>query len=61
MYIKGLPEDISHDELKDFFIRAGILKIDSDSNQEKIKIYMDDQEKCKVFLSIFLSIFLLII
>ena len=50
MYIKGLPEDISHDELKDFFIRAGILKIDSDSNQEKIKIYMDDQEKCKVFL-----------
>jgi hypothetical protein len=46
--VKGLPEDISFDEMKDFFQKAGILKIDSDTNQEKIKIYTDEQDICKV-------------
>ena len=48
IYVKGLPEDIEHDEIKEFFLKAGIMKIDPDTNMEKIKIYCDDQDRCKV-------------
>ena len=48
IYVKGLPEDVDHDEMKEFFIKAGIMKIDPDTNMEKIKIYCDEQDRCKV-------------
>ena len=52
IYVKGLPQDISVDEMKDFFLKAGILKIDPETNQEKIKIYTDDHDRSKVRLGI---------
>jgi HIV Tat-specific factor 1 len=42
IYVKGLPEDISFEEMKEFFLKAGILKIDPETNLEKVKIYTDE-------------------
>lgn len=41
IYISGLPQDITEEELKDFAVKAGVLRIDLNTGKEKIKIYKD--------------------
>lgn len=40
---KGLPEDITIEEAKTFFEKAGIIRLDPHSGEPKIKIYYDDK------------------
>lgn len=47
VYVSGLPEDFTEEELRELFKKAGVLKVDSETGQAKVKIYRDDQEKCK--------------
>eukprot|EP00920_Eleutheroschizon_duboscqi_P012104 GHVT01029018.1.p1 GENE.GHVT01029018.1~~GHVT01029018.1.p1 ORF type:complete len:471 (-),score=156.82 GHVT01029018.1:61-1473(-) len=39
VYVSGLPEDVSFDELCTFFKRAGVLKLDPDTSLPKVRIY----------------------
>lgn len=43
----GLPEDVTNEEMKEFFGKAGIFRIDPLTGKEKIKIYQDDEKHCK--------------
>jgi HIV Tat-specific factor 1 len=43
IYVQGLPNDITHDELKEYFVRCGVLRIDPGNGQEMIKIYRDEE------------------
>jgi len=47
IYARGLPEDITHDDMKEFFSRAGILRLDPVSGEERIKIYRDEKGRPK--------------
>lgn len=47
IYVSGLPEDITEDEMKDFFIKAGVIRIDPATLKPKIKIYKGENGKCK--------------
>ncbi|KAH8583511.1 RNA recognition family [Cryptosporidium sp. chipmunk genotype I] len=42
IYVKGLPKDISLEEMKDFFCRGGVIKIDPATLAPKIKLYKDE-------------------
>lgn len=39
VYVKGLPPDVTEEELADVFRRAGVIKIDPDTSRPKIRIY----------------------
>ncbi|CDW88320.1 rna binding domain protein [Stylonychia lemnae] len=41
IYIQGLPLDITHEDLKEFFGRCGVIRLDPNTGQEMIKIYKD--------------------
>ena len=47
IYVKGLPDDVAVDELKEFFSKAGVIKSDLDSGEPKVKIYTDDTGRVK--------------
>ena len=34
IYIQGLPNDITHDELKEFFARCGVIRLDPNTGKE---------------------------
>ena len=40
--MQGLPTDITEPELKEYFVRCGILRLDPVTGKEQIKIYKDD-------------------
>ena len=42
IYIQGLPNDITEPELKEYFIRCGVLRLDPFTGKEQIKLYLDD-------------------
>jgi HIV Tat-specific factor 1 len=42
-----LPNDIEAEELKELFLKAGALRLDPHTGEERIKIYMDEQGKPK--------------
>ena len=42
VYASGLPEDISADELKEFFNKCGAIMINPYTGQAKIKVYEDE-------------------
>ena len=42
VYIQGLPKDITRQEVVDFFGRAGILRLDPETGQEKVKLYTEE-------------------
>ena len=42
VYVTGLPNDISVDELKTFFNKGGAIMIDPRTGQAKIKVYTDE-------------------
>ncbi|OII75260.1 RNA recognition motif-containing protein [Cryptosporidium ubiquitum] len=42
IYVTGLPKDISPEEMKDFFGRGGVIKIDPTTLTPKIKLYKDE-------------------
>jgi HIV Tat-specific factor 1 len=42
VYISGLPQDITEEELKEFVIKAGVLRIDLNTGKEKLKLYRDE-------------------
>ena len=44
---QGLPDDATFEELKEFFGKAGVIRLDLKTGAEKIKIYKDDQERPK--------------
>lgn len=47
IYVQGLPEDITVDDMFNFFHKAGIIKEDVQTGEKKIKIYKDEEGKCK--------------
>ena len=49
IYIEGLPTDqeVSLDILKEFFLKAGCLRLDPTTGEEKIKIYKNDDGTLK--------------
>ena len=42
VYASGLPQDITQEELKEFFTKCGVIMLDPNTGQLKIKIYTDD-------------------
>lgn len=48
VYISGLPPDVTAEELEPLFQRAGVLKLDPDTGEPKIRIYeAADGKGCK--------------
>ncbi len=47
IYIKGLPDDVEVEELKEFFSKAGVIKSDLDSGESKVKVYKDSLGRVK--------------
>ena len=47
VYATGLPLDIDLDECKDFFAKCGVIQLDRNTGQLKIKLYSDDNGKPK--------------
>jgi len=41
IYVNGLPKDVSLDEIKKFFTRAGVIRFDIETGDERIKLYKD--------------------
>jgi RNA recognition motif-containing protein len=37
-----LPKDITEEEMKDFFQKAGLIRIDPETGEYRIKIYLDE-------------------
>lgn len=48
VYVSGLPPDVTLEELEPIFKRAGVIKVDLDSGEAKIRIYTEaDGMRCK--------------
>jgi len=47
VYVSGLPPDVTVKELEPLFKRGGVLKVDVDTGGSKIRIYCDEDGKCK--------------
>ncbi|CAA9986401.1 RNA-binding protein, putative [Plasmodium knowlesi strain H] len=47
IYITGLPSDITREEIHNVFKKAGIIKIDAETTEPKIKIYYDEKNQVK--------------
>ena len=47
VYATGLPLDIDQDECKDFFAKCGVIQLDRNTGQIKIKLYTDENGKPK--------------
>mmetsp|Transcript_13656 Transcript_13656/g.9821 ORF Transcript_13656/g.9821 Transcript_13656/m.9821 type:complete len:101 (+) Transcript_13656:674-976(+) len=47
IYVQGLPRDASHDELKEYFLRCGVIRLDLNTGKEQIKFYYDDNGEQK--------------
>lgn len=47
IYFKGVPKDISEEEVVAFFSRAGVIKKDPETRQEAIKLYKDEKGEKK--------------
>ena len=47
IYVSGLPLDVALEELKDFFAKCGVIRLDQNTGTWKIKIYTDDEGKPK--------------
>ncbi|CAD8172982.1 unnamed protein product [Paramecium octaurelia] len=47
VYVEGLPQDITVEEMKVFFSKAGIIRINPENLQPTIKIYRDQNGNCK--------------
>ncbi|CRG93254.1 RNA-binding protein, putative [Plasmodium gallinaceum] len=47
IYITGLPKDVTKEEIHNVFKKAGIIKIDAESTEPKIKIYYDENNNIK--------------
>ena len=47
IYVKGLPEDVSLEEIETFFSKAGVFRLEKKTNLPKIKIYKDEHNVCK--------------
>ncbi|KAK6588392.1 RNA recognition motif (RRM)-containing [Cryptosporidium xiaoi] len=45
VYVTNLPKDITSDEMKTFFSRGGIIKLDPETLEPKIKLYRDENTK----------------
>lgn len=41
VYASGLPSDVDFEELKLFFNKCGMIMIDPNTGQSKIKVYTD--------------------
>ncbi len=41
VYVQGLPKDITEYELRDYFVRCGVLRLDPATGAEQLKIYRD--------------------
>lgn len=47
IYVNGLPKDITEFELMEYFSRCGFIRKDPKTNQNKVKIYRDDNGQNK--------------
>jgi HIV Tat-specific factor 1 len=47
VYVSGLPHDSTADELESIFKRAGVLKVDPNTGSPKIRVYRDENGRCK--------------
>ena len=41
--MQGLPDDVTEAELKTYFSRCGVLRIDQYTGQDQIKLYRDKE------------------
>lgn len=41
VYVQGLPDSITVSQIKDFFTKCGVLRIDPSTGEERVKIYLD--------------------
>ena len=41
VYVQGLPKDMTRQEIIDFFTKAGVLRLDPETGEERIKLYTD--------------------
>jgi len=42
IYIQGLPNDITKEELKEYFTRCGVMRLDAVTGEPQIKVYCDE-------------------
>ena len=42
IYIKGLPNDITEAELKEYFVRCGVIRLDPYTGTDHIRVYKDE-------------------
>mmetsp|Transcript_2465 Transcript_2465/g.5333 ORF Transcript_2465/g.5333 Transcript_2465/m.5333 type:complete len:610 (-) Transcript_2465:64-1893(-) len=47
VYISGLPPDVTVSELTVLAKRAGVLKVDPDTGDSRVRVYTDDDGRCK--------------
>ena len=47
IYAQGLPDDVTDKEIATFFKKCGLIKIDTQTGELKIKIYKDETGKPK--------------
>lgn len=47
IYVTGLPKDVTHEKLVDYFRKCGAIKLDSNTGEESVKIYMDEDGQPK--------------
>lgn len=43
IYITGLPDDVTKEELRDHFVRCGVIRLDPNTGEDQIRIYTNDQ------------------
>ncbi|KAL5707591.1 hypothetical protein ACHQM5_018480 [Ranunculus cassubicifolius] len=43
VYVKGLPEDVTVEELVEVFSKCGVIKEDVDTRKPRVKIYVDEE------------------
>lgn len=47
IYVQGLPPDITFEEMKEYFSKAGLIRINPETLQPAIKIYRNEDGTCK--------------
>lgn len=47
IYVTSLPLDVSEHEMKEFFVRYGIIAESAENNKPRIKLYKDEEGNFK--------------
>ncbi len=47
IYVQGLPEDVTESELREYFGRCGVIRLDPYTGREQIKLYTREDGQAK--------------